>query len=121
MNVKMFAGVIYSCNEMEQWLTVQWCIAWIGWMLTAVPLAFLPKLVKDYPPSANKAVMLTVSGVFMLTMIGQTVTMLKPVELSETASADMTTGLIMSAVFGGLLVIAAVVHKEPETGKGLLL
>ena len=76
LSISAFGGVDYTCGELEQFLNVQWVLGYAGWLLTATFLALLPKLVKDYPPAANKAVMLTVSGIFLLITIVSTLTML---------------------------------------------
>ena len=58
-----FAGITngYTCDALENFLNVQWVLGYVGYMGTGLALALLPKLVKDYPPAANKAVMLTYS------------------------------------------------------------
>jgi hypothetical protein len=118
-------NIKYTCSELEQWLNMQWAIGYIGWLFTAVILALLPKLVKDYPPSANTAVMRTVSGIFLLVTIGSTLMIgstQNAVKLTPDTSIPAVTALTyeITAVTSAILVLSALVHKEPVADKGLL-
>merc|ERR1719473_1134619 len=105
--MEAFGGVTYTCGALEQWLNVEWCIGYIGYFVTAVVLALLPKLVKDYPASANKAVMLTVTIGFIATMISSAVHLLQPLQLTpETTVQAPVIPLSMSAVMITLMAIS---------------
>ena len=80
----------------------------------------MPKFVKDYPPAANKAVMMTFSVIFVITMVASSLAFFTPFELNG-QTVDTTVPLAMSGVFLVLWLVALFVHKEPETGKGLIL
>ena len=119
-SMAMFSGATYTCGSLENFLNGQWVIGFEGYFATAVALALMPKFVKDYPPAANKAVMMTFSVIFVITMVASSLAFFTPFELNG-QTVDTTVPLAMSGVFLVLWLVALFVHKEPETGKGLIL
>ena len=73
------------------------------------------------PVAANKAVMLTVTGIFLaFQVLFGFVVFLVPVSIGD-AEASLDTYYVMMGVWCVSIFIALFVHKEPATGKGLLL
>ena len=119
-SMAMFAGSTYECGSLENFLNGQWVLGFEGYFATAIALGLMPKFVKDYPPAANKAVMMTFSVIFVITMVASSLAFFTPFELNG-QTVDTTVPLSMSGVFLVLWLVAVFVHKEPETGKGLIL
>ena len=119
-SMAMFSGATYTCGSLENFLNGQWVIGFEGYFATAVALALMPKFVKDYPPAANKAVMMTFSVISVLTSLTSALAFFTPFELNGQA-VDTTVPISMTGIFMVLWLVAVFVHKEPETGKGLIL
>ena len=120
-SMAMFSGTTaYTCGSLENFLNGQWVIGFEGYFATAVALALMPKFVKDYPPAANKAVMMTFSVISVLTSLTSALAFFTPFELNG-QPVDTTVPIAMTGVFMVLWLVAVFVHKEPETGKGLIL
>ena len=120
-SMAMFSGTTaYTCGSLENFLNGQWVIGFEGYFATAVALALMPKFVKDYPPTANKAVMMTFSVISVLTSLTSALAFFTPFELNG-QPVDTTVPIAMTGVFMVLWLVAVFVHKEPETGKGLIL
>ena len=110
-------GVAHECNSIETFLNYVWCIAVFAWGLTCFCVALLPKLVNNYPASANKAVMMAVSIASLpLTAAHLFVGFKVKVTLEDGTNAPLTNFVYMSGSLFVLLLIAFIVNREPRAG-----
>ena len=114
-------GFTHECTELESFLNLAWCIAIVGWGLVCAAVAALPKFVAVSAP-VNKAAMLAVSGGSMAVVIPYLVVAFTmklevdgvPVNLAGSLGA-------FQAIATGVLIVAALMHREPTTGEKALL
>ena len=115
-------GVEHECNSIESFLNLVWCFAIVAWSLTCAVVAALPKLVPTMPASVNKAAMLGITAASLSVNVAYLyIACTMTVEVSEGVTADlmgtMGTMIIVGMV---LLVVAAIVHREPSTGEKVM-
>ena len=119
--MQAWLGVTHECTSIEEFLNLQWCVSVAFAGVTVAVLGILPKLVSDYPASANKAVMLAVSAVntaFMVLMLIMALTM--TVEAEGQTSSLMSSFGVLPAAQIVLLFVALIVHREPANGEAVM-
>lgn len=114
-------GAEHECNELEAFLNLMWCFAIVGWGLVCASVAVLPKLI-SVPATVNKANMIAVSAASLVTsFLYLFVAFTMTVEV-DGATANLAGSLGVFQVLNlVLLVVAALVHREPSTGDGLVM
>ena len=110
-------GFEHECNSLETFLNLMWCYAIVAWALVCAAVAALPKVV-DTPAAVNKAAMIAVS-VASLALVSSYIFIAFTMTVeADGATADLAGSLgTFQCVSLGLLVVAAVVHREPTTGE----
>ena len=109
--IAAYIAVERECSDLERFFNAMWCLTRIGWALTAVLFAFLPKCSKR-ADAANKFTMLVITVLWSVTMS------IMAIALANTSIDD--TRLPRSAVAVDvapilLAILAMIVHREPST------
>jgi hypothetical protein len=115
-------GVEHECTDVENFLNLMWCIALVGWGLTMAGVAAMPKLVDNYPESTNRVALIIVLVPFLTIQIAQiAIGLTLKVTVDGTHEANLSAVTIFGSVFLVLLVVAAVCHRDPISGKSLMM
>jgi len=113
-------GVEHTCNSIEAFLNLMWCLAIVGWGLVCAAVALLPKFV-DVPANINKATMLAISAVSVGVNITYIVIAFTMKIEAEGATANLAGTLGAFNIIGlGFLIVALLVHREPNDNGGLI-
>ena len=110
----------YECTSLETFLNYTWCFVVVMCFTVVAFLALLPKIKPNYPSDVNKLVMLFVS-VLSLVNTAATMYITSTMEL-HFGDQVIKNPPMMVGTFGVmtvLLLVAMLVHKEPD-GRKLL-
>ena len=97
--METFAGIAYHCSSLEYFFNLQWVITNIYSLAIGVVLAVLPKMVSNYDESANKAVMMVYSILYLLFMKLMPASSAPATPDAAAASDRPTTHMCMLRVF----------------------
>lgn len=112
--METFAGMAYHCSSLEYFFNFQWVLTSIYSLVIGVVLAVLPKMISNYDESANKAVMMVYSILYLL-FTGASMATLYFVEVKAgDVTIDFMSNIPVLVVFLAptpFLLLAMCLHK----------